>query len=286
MKLNKYFYMGIGGAMALMIAGAALLFAQPSAADTVDNAPLALIDIEDGVEHPGRPGRPDRGERVEFLVAELGITQEEFDAAVEAAKEAAIEDALSEGLITEEQAERLLNGEGRRFRGHGQQKAEYLAAALGITVEELSTAMENARAAALEQALVDGDITQEQYDLIQARQALKDFIDREAIMAEILGVTVEELDAAKENGTVRELVEATGLTNEELREAAKAAHDAAIEDAVEAGVITVEQAEALEDAPVRRRGQGRGNGRGPGNFGPGTRGQNGPPAGLGFGNDA
>lgn len=298
MKLNKYFYMAVGGAVTLAIAGAAVMFSQTTSAASFEEAPLAIIDVFDEVQRPPRPDGPGgpggpRGEAAEeFILAELGITEEEFDAAREAAREAAVADALEAGIITEEQAENLLNGNGngrRGFRGAPNQGAEYLADALGITVEELETALENAREAALGEALAEGLITQEQYDGVQARQALREFVDREAIMAAMLGVTVEEIEAARADRTLHELVEAAGLTRDEMQAAMQAAHEAAVAEAIEAGVITAEQAEALQNGPgfggpgghgPRGHGQGGsggprgdGQGQGPGNGqGPGQRG--------------
>ena len=102
-------------------------------------------------------------------------------------------------------------------------------------------------------------------------------------LAEALGVTVEELEAAKENGqSIRELAEAQGVELSEVQEAKKAALIAAIEEAVDEGTITQEQAdqmlERIENGNFRkgpRRGRG-GNGDGfRGGFS-GPRGGNGP----------
>jgi hypothetical protein len=51
-----------------------------------------------------------------------------------------------------------------------------LADALGITVEELQTAYNDAQAVALAQAVTDGQLTQEQADLWAARHAFQDYV--------------------------------------------------------------------------------------------------------------
>ena len=183
-------------------------------------------------------------------------------------------------------------GFGRGFGRHGHHgfggprgggdRGEFLAEELGITVEELEAARQTAREKALQQALDDGRITQEQFDLIKAKEALKDYIDREAIMAEALGMSAEELEAALADGTrMRDLLDELGLDSATVREAMQEAHAAAIQQAVEDNVITQEQADQLQDGPGkggfggRRGGRGFGGQRGPQNqgsqgFGPGA----------------
>ena len=70
---------------------------------------------------------------------------------------------------------------------------EYLAEALGITLEQLQAARRTAMAAYLADAVTAGDITQEQADLALAKYALRDVIDQKALLAEALGMTTEEL---------------------------------------------------------------------------------------------
>jgi hypothetical protein len=143
----------------------------------------------------------------------------------------------------------------------------YLADALGITLEELQAAQAAAREAALADAVADGRISQEQADLMIARQALRDYVDPDAILAGILGVSTEELDAAKADHTVRDLIANSGLSPEELRTAVQEAYEAVVAQAVADGVITQEQADSLPDGPPRgngRFGGPRGGGHPPG----------------------
>lgn len=86
-------------------------------------------------------------------------------------------------------------------------------------------------------------------------------------MAEFLGVTVEELESAHENGTVKELIEESGKTQDEIFAFHEELREAHIQSLLESGEITEEQAEQmLERGPRegRGRGMGRGMGRGPG----------------------
>lgn len=132
---------------------------------------------------------------------------------------------------------------------------QLLADALGITVKELQAAREKANQAAIEQALEEGLITQEQVDQMQAReelgQARKDvqsYLDREALMASALGISIEELQAALAEGkTYRDLVSELELELATVREKLQAAVEAALAQAVKDGVITQEQADAMQD---------------------------------------
>lgn len=298
---KRVLYMVLGGVIALVMVaalavGGAAVFAQSDEGTDATPAPAQ----EDVVPNPGFGGprghrgdvgpRGDNAERSTYLAEALGITVEELEAAQEAVRQAQqaafLDQAVADGLITQEEADAILSGESS-FRDFGRQlmgmdrngrfgetdHKELLAAELGITITELEAAEAAAREAALAQALADGVITQEQVDMMAAGQALREFIDQDAILAEALGVTVEEVSAAKEDGTLRDLIEATGLTREEISAAMQTAHEEAVAAAVAAGVITQEQADQLQSMPGRDglggpcdggQGHGRGGPRGGG----------------------
>lgn len=122
----------------------------------------------------------------EALLADaLGISVEDLQAAQQQAYEAAVQQALDEGLITQAQADRLLQRTGFGQRGSGFHgwfggDIDYqalLAEALGISVEDLQAAQEQAQEAAIQQALDEGLITQEEADLMQAFEQLKSYLD-------------------------------------------------------------------------------------------------------------
>ena len=146
----------------------------------------------------------------------------------------------------------------------------FLAEALGITVEELDAAKEKARELALAQALEDGTITQEQVDQMQAMQALKAYLDKEAIMLSVLGITAEDLQAYKDAGTpMPDVIAELGLDPTALRESMQTAHQEAIAQAVADGVISQELADEILSGELR------GGPGGPGGQ-PGHRGKRGP----------
>lgn len=148
----------------------------------------------------------------------------------------------------------------------GTERGERLAEALGIPVDELRSAQDQAFENGLAEAVESGRITAEQADLMRAQYALKRSIDHTAVMAEALGVDSAELEAAREDGTLPELYESLDIDRASLRERMQAAHEAAVQAAVESGVITAEQAEALENGGAMK-GHGLGHGLGRGRMG-------------------
>lgn len=124
----------------------------------------------------------------------------------------------------------------------------FLADALGITVEELEIARQTANEAAIAEAVARGYLSEEQAEMIQARNALKAYIDENALLAEALGISVDELQAAREEGTrLPTLIEELGLEAADVRASLQTAYDAAVQGAVDAGVITQEQADQIQN---------------------------------------
>lgn len=264
----------IGSALIVaMIAGAVALVATSKASAQNDVPdPDGESQSESAPGFSGRGKFGDRGMPTNFdkrggdddsyLADALGITVEELREAMQTANDAAIEKMLDAGLITEEQAGAMKERGGffakGRKGGHpggfGDSEAivdydSLLADALGINVEDLQAARQVASKAAIEAAVESGKLTQEQADLMAARQALKDYLDKDALMADALGMSVDELQSAMEDGKrMSELLEEQGLSQEDFQAAIRAATEAALVQAVDDGVITQEQASLLLDA--------------------------------------
>lgn len=156
-----------------------------------------------------------------------------------------------------------------------------LADALGITVEELQEAREEAKVAALGQMVDEGTITQRQADLIVAVRVLRGAINRGELVAGALGITVEELQEARQDKAMRALLAELDMTPAEVKDAVLAEFETFVQQAVEDEIITEEQAELVSGRPglilniqqglqarggVHGRGAGRDNraGKGPG----------------------
>jgi polyhydroxyalkanoate synthesis regulator phasin len=175
--------------------------------------------------------------------------------------------------------------------GLGGYTSEDLANALGITVDELSTAQQNAYAAALKQAVEQGLITQAQADQLSANGSAFPFggrwdawlsqngIDFNALLADALGITVDKLEAAYTqayNARIDQAVADGNLTQEQadlmkgqravyadktFQASMQTAFEDAVKQAVSDSVITQAQADLILQ---NQAGMGFG---GPGGFG-------------------
>ncbi len=167
-------------------------------------------------------------------------------------------------------------------RGGIGQSAEYLAQALDITVDELAAAQQTAQAAAIDQALAQGLITQAQADALKERgsrfgRGFHGFfggdasaIDMDALLADALGITTDELAAARAEAQDLALAAAveSGRITQEQADQLKARHalqtylgeqgfgtelqalyQRFVQQAVQAGVITQEQADTILSQP-------------------------------------
>lgn len=188
----------------LAIAGivAATTFAFPQLTNAQTDAPAAATTDEATPAPSGHGGRNELvGGRVssdKYLADALGITEDELQTAQTTAREAAIKQAVTDGLITQAQADAMLNQTGGQrgarinLRGVNLDNDKHLADALGITVDELNAAQEEAAAARLAQAVTDGRLTQEQADLVTAKQALQQYITDQGLYEEAVAGAVKD----------------------------------------------------------------------------------------------
>lgn len=165
-------------------------------------------------------------DKEQLLADALGITVEELQAAHQQAFEAAVDQAVADGLITETQAQLIKEHPAIARRGLGFLKPlqryanvdidmdALLADALGITVDELNAARDTAFEAGLAQAVADGRITQEQADQMKAQHDLQQY-----------------------------------LQDKGLADQVRSLYEQAIQQAVEDGVLTQEQADAILNNP-------------------------------------
>lgn len=201
MKRNKLVVLGLSGLLAVgLLGGAAAGFAQTDEATSVVAAPAAQVSSLVLVHNGGRGGLSGSDQA---LADVLGIELTELEAAEEVARLAMIDQAVADGLITEDQATQLKElggGFGRGFSGYD--KDEYLAEALGITVEELEAAELTALQAELAAAVEAGTITQEEADLMLARKAAQNYLDTGALNATVRAAYEDALNAAVAAGDI------------------------------------------------------------------------------------
>ncbi|MCL4263834.1 MAG: hypothetical protein KJ069_11485 [Anaerolineae bacterium] len=207
-------YMMVGGLLALTLAfGGMAAFAQtddgeaeptetPTQEDNtaVETTPVVPDGFRGG---HGRPGFGAKGDNQEALAAALGITVAELEAAHTAARTALIAQAVADGELTQAQADELLqNGSGGRGGFRVGSQSEALAEALGITVEELQAAQAQVQADELAALVEAGTITQEQADLMLARQAVRDYVDQDALQTAVQSVYETAVAAALAAGDI------------------------------------------------------------------------------------
>jgi hypothetical protein len=182
-----------------------------------------------GQLQPG-PGRGGRGGHVGFsdadLASALGITTDQLTAAYKSANTEALKEAVSQGLITQAQADQMLANAGTGpirlgFLGKpgSTSTIDYnalLAKALNISTDQLKAAQQKAMSAAIDAAVQAGTMTQAQADEMKGMNA---------------------------------------LTNDStFQSAMKAAFDAALKQAVSSGVITQAQADAISQRQAQSSG--------------------------------
>jgi hypothetical protein len=221
--------------------------------------------------------------------------------------------------------DRLHHGRPEFFHGERPELTsgeELLAEALGVSVEDLQAARDEARLAAIDQAEANGLLTEAQAERLRSAPAgflgrlgrsfpglLEGIEDHESLLADALGISEETLQAAKEqaqDARLAEMVEAGLMTQEQLdklqanqavrqyldvdgiKEAIQEAFESAVEQALAAGDISQAQAdemlENIENLNLSRFGGRAPGGPGSGGHGPGKPGMGRPGfGGRGFG---
>jgi hypothetical protein len=207
MKFFKVASAVVVSALALVSVGGALVFSQayaqapavtpttvtaPQATPVVPAAPAdpavpstgpdqAAPQVRAGGKHGGAQDTARTEAQDTALAAALGITLEQLQAGYQQANTAALAEAVTQGLITQAQADAITaNGVPTSalhdFGKPGAAAVDYdalLAKALNITAEQLTAARATAEAAQIAAAVAAGTLTQAQADLMKAREALQ-----------------------------------------------------------------------------------------------------------------
>jgi hypothetical protein len=158
-----------------------------------------------------------------------------------------------------------------------------------VDVADIQDAVQSVGQEALQQAVEDGDLTQEQADLLGEKMAGRAFglkgtdmlfggFDKlqtvvettRTTLAESLGMTVDELDAALDEKTLSEIAKEQGVhmadVQDAMQSAKQAALDEALQQAVDDGTMTQEQAD-MAGAFMALKGAGPRGGLFSGGFG-------------------
>ena len=182
-----------------------------TATPTTPTTPSTNAPVGKGFDGRGMGGVTDAN-----LASALGITTDQLTSASTTARNDALAQAVSAGLITQAQADQIkANGSafpiGDRWMNWLSQKGiDYqalLAKALGISADQLSAAYLKAYDAGIDQAVTNGQLTQAQADLMKGKYAL--------------------------------------YNNKDFQSSMQASYKTAVQNAVSAGVITQAQADAI-----------------------------------------
>lgn len=210
---KRAIYMALGAVLALGLAfGIYNTYAQSdgSTDSTTPNSgssvPLPFLPGAGRAQRGDFDG-PERGVAPDSsaLADALGITTDELQTAMDTARSAALDQAVADGLLTQEQADAIrANGFGRG-PGFGIGGADFdalLADALGISVEDLQAAQQKVYSDRLAQMVADGVLTQEQADLMQAYQTVEGYVDYAAIQESVQGFYQAAIDKALADGVI------------------------------------------------------------------------------------
>ncbi len=125
-----------------------------------------------------------------------------------------------------------------------------LADELEISVDELRVARQASWIMAIEQIQAEGLISDDRAELMLARITIAGYLQPDEVVAGILGITVEELAEARAEGkTIREIAIEQNLDWPTIRDNIHAAREETIQQALEDGIITAEQAQLLLNSP-------------------------------------
>lgn len=181
-RSTTWVYMVIGGFLAIsLLAGAGFFYLRSEAAELLrgSNAPMKPYRL--GIDWMSDGDQP-TGKYEEVLADVLGISVEDLRAAYDAVWERTIQAAVSDGKLTEEQSERILERRGLGLRSRpglmtmGGATNALLAEELGITEATLEAAQIEVRETLLEEALQNGDLSEEQVEWMQSQHALAPYL--------------------------------------------------------------------------------------------------------------
>ena len=178
MKNKKTIIILTLGALAIAVTFGAVAYKSVLAATPTTTSTSSTIQANAGW---GIGKSPPGGYTKEDLANALGISEDELTSAYQEAITAALEEAVSNDLITQTQADELtVNGRafpfgdrwGAWLSKNGIDFNTFLADALNISVDELKAAFQTAVYTRIDQAVTDGKLTEEQADLLKGRYAL------------------------------------------------------------------------------------------------------------------
>ncbi len=173
-------------------------------------------------------------EFVSDFATNLGVSQDQVTAALEATKKQMLQEAVQQGKITQDQVDKISSNKGFVFgmpsfkhgdRGDITQNPQYLndaATALGMTADELKSELQSGKT--MDQIVTAQGMTMDQFrQKMPQRQHKKGDITQNPQYlnnaATALGMTADELKSELQSGkTMDQIVTAQGMTMDQFRQ--------------------------------------------------------------------
>ena len=194
----------LGGALALgLLGGGMVAYAQTDPA-TPAAPSTETEELTPAIPSTGSSRSSAWIDGSQALADALGIELTALTAAQEEAHIAIINQMVADGVLTAEEGESLKSS-GSSLRGisrYGYERDEFLADALGISVETLEAAQLQVYEAELAARVAAGDLTQEEADLKLAQKAAASYIDTDSINAQVRAAQEAAIAAALDDGAI------------------------------------------------------------------------------------
>ena len=194
----------LGGALALgLLGGGMVAYAQTDPA-TPSAPSTETEELTPAVPSTSSSRSTEWIDEDQALADALGIELTALTAAQEEARVALIDQAVADGHLTAEEGE-TMKADGSRLRissQYGYDKDEFLADALGISVETLEAAQLEVYEAELAARVAAGDLTQEEADLKLAQKAAAGYIDTASINTQVRAAQEAAIAAALDDGAI------------------------------------------------------------------------------------
>ena len=201
---NKIVGSILGGALALGLLGGGMVAHAQTDPATPSAPSTETEEVAPAVPSTGSSRSSEWIDSNQALADALGIELTALTAAQEEARVALIDQLVADGLLTAEEGESLKSS-GSSLRGisrYGYDRGEFLADALGISVETLEAAQLEVYEAELAARVAAGDLTQEEADLKLAQKAAAGYIDTASINTQVRAAQEAAIAAALDDGAI------------------------------------------------------------------------------------
>ncbi len=204
MVRNKIVGSILGGALALGLLGGGMVAHAQTDPATPSAPSTETEEVTPAVPSTGSSRSSEWIDEDQALADALGVELTALTAAQEEARIALIDQAVADGHLTAEEGE-TMKADGSRLRNssqYGYDKNQFLADALGVSLETLEAAQLEVYEAELAARVAAGDLTQEEADLKLAQKAAAGYIDTASINTQVRAAQEAAIAAALDDGAI------------------------------------------------------------------------------------